>query len=613
MGLALAIFLIDALTPLEGAVAVLYVVVMLIAARAFRSRGVIAMATVCITLTVAAYLPAHGLLNTDAALVRALVSLAAIAIGTALALRNQAAAERLAEQASLLDLTHDSIFVRDRGDIVRFWNRGAEELYGFRADEALGRNVHELLRTVFPMPREAIRGELRRTGRWEGELVQTVRSGRTAIVESRWALQRDARGEPVSVLETNTDITERRRAHEALVESERRYRTIFDTTRVSILQQDWTPVKAALDDLAGTADVETYLAEHPDFVRRMRQSVRIVDLNAVTLRLLGADSKTQALCHLDDILPEDEPTFPRALLAIARGETFYEGESQIRTRSGELVPILFGITFPPDVGGYGCVLVFAVDISERKEAQATLLALQAELAHALRVSTLGELTASIAHEVNQPLAAIVTNGEAALRWLRRPVPDLEEAQAALMRVVSNGTRAGDIVSRIRSFLNKAPTLRERIDLVDMIDEALLLIEQEMMRHGVVPRREIKPDLPEILGDRVQLQQVVINLMVNGIQAMAGVSERPRVLTIQASCDGKEVGIAVIDSGTGIAPEIADSIFKPFVTTKGNGMGMGLAICRTTIEAHGGRLWIGEASGPGAAFHLTVPVTHESIA
>jgi PAS domain S-box-containing protein len=620
LSLAGGIFLVDALTPLEGAVAVLYVVVVLIAARAFRRPGAIAASLGCMALTATAYLLSHGLFEGDSALLRAFVSLAAIGISTALALRNQAAAETLAEQARLLDLTHDSIFVRDRNDIVTFWNRGAEELYGFRADEALGRNVHALLRTVFPVDPEAIRMALIRTGRWEGELVQSVRSGRTVTVESRWALQRDARGEPVSVLETNTDISERRRAHAALVESERRYRTIFDTTRVSILQQDWTPVKAALDALAAeVADIEAYLAEHPDFVARMRRSVTIVDVNAVTLRLIGAEARTEPLPSLDAFLAEDEATFPRSLLALARGETFFEGETQIRALTGASVPILFGITFPEAAEGFGCVLVFAVDITERKEAQETLLAVQAELAHAARVSTLGELTASIAHEVNQPLAAIVTNGEAALRWLRRPVPDLEEVQAAVMRVVQSGTRAGDIVARIRTFLTKAPPRPDWLDLTEMIDEAVILIEREMQRHGVTLRREIAAGLPPVFGDRVQLQQVVINLMVNAVQAMAETHDRPRLLVVRAEVQGADmdagetVRVTVSDSGPGLAPEARDRVFRPFFTTKSDGMGMGLAICRTSVEAHGGRLWASEEPGPGGAFHFTVPVDAERMA
>ncbi|KQP02712.1 ATP-binding protein [Methylobacterium sp. Leaf93] len=611
LGLALAIFLVDAFTPLEGAVAVLYVVVVLVAARAFRRNGVILTASGCLFLTAVAYVLSHRFFDSDSALLRALVSLAAIAISALLVLRNQAAARILTEQAELLELTHDPIFVRTPTDTVTFWNRAAEDLYGWRRDEVRGRNVHVLLRTVFPDGEAAIRAALMRNGRWEGELVQTVRSGARVVVESRWSLQRDAGGQPLAVLETNTDITERKRAHAALAESERRYRTIFDTARVAILQQDWRGVKAVLDAVPPDAAtiLRAHLHAHPEVVRDLRRSVTIVDANAELRRLIGADAGAAAPRSLDAFLFEDEPTFIESLLALARGETFFEGETTIRSLSGAAVPILFGITFPSHADGFEGVLVFAVDITERKQAQEALLAVQAELAHTARVTTLGELTASIAHEVNQPLAAIVTNGEAALRWLRRTPPDLGEVSAAVTRVVASGTRAGEIVSRIRTFLAKTPPPRDWLDLREMIGESVLLVEREMARGGVRLIRDVASDVTLVHGDRVQLQQVLINLMVNAIQAMATVTERPRLLTIRVAPDGSEhVRVTVADSGGGIAAEAVERVFQPFFTTKADGMGMGLAICRSIVEAHGGRLWITGHDDPGAAFHFTIPTT-----
>ena len=612
VAIALAVFLIDVATPLEGAVAVLYVVVVLIAARAFSRRGVILASGACLALTIAAYLISHDPEAFGSPLLRCLVSLAAIGITTALALRHKADAAVLAEQARLLDLTHDAVFVRDRRDVITFWNRAAEEFYGLSAAEVIGRVAHEVLQTVFPTDRAVILAELHRTGRWEGELVQRVRSGRAVVVESRWALQRDAAGAPLAVLETNTDVTERKRTYAQLVASERRYRTIFDNTRVSILQQDWSAVKADLDRLRaeGVRDVAAYAAARPDFLARARRNVVIVDVNSVTVRMLRAPDREALLGPLDDLLAEADQTFPLSLAALASGERFFEGETQVRTHDGGTVPVLFGVSFPADPADLGCVLVHALDITERKEAAEALLTAQADLAHAARVSTMGELTATMAHEINQPLAAVVTNGEAALRWLRRPTPDLGEATDALGRVVANGRRAGEIVARIRGFLAKAPPRHESLDLAEMIGEAAQLFERELARHAVILRQESEPGLPRVRGDRLQLQQVVVNLMVNGIQAMAAMRDRPRVLTVRTSRqeDGP-VRVDVADTGEGIRPEALERVFQPFYTTKSNGMGMGLAICRSTVEAHGGRLWVSEA-GPGAVFHVLLPVDQE---
>ncbi|GJD47429.1 Adaptive-response sensory-kinase SasA [Methylobacterium crusticola] len=613
--IALGVFLVDTLTPLEGAVAVLYVVVVLIAARAFSRRGVILAAGLCLALTATAYLASHGPAAFGSPLLRCFVSLAAVGITTALALRHKADAAVLAEQARLLDLTHDAVFVRDARGAITFWNRGAEEFYGWPAAEVMGCVAHDLLRTVLPAERDAIMAELLRTGRWEGELVQTVGAGRTVVVESRWALQRDAGGAALAVLETNTDVTERKRTFAALVESERRYRSIFDNTRVSILQQDWSGAKAALDALraAGVRDVAAHLAGDPDLAARLRRSVRVVDVNAVTLRLFGAPDRHALTGSLDALLQEGDQTFPKALAALADGEAFFEGETLVRTLDRGTVPVLFGIGFPADPAGLDCVLVHAIDITERRQAQEALLGVQAELAHAARVSTLGELTATLAHEINQPLAAVVTNGEAALRWMRREVPDLDEVGAAVTRVVANGNRAGAIVARIRGFLTKAPPRPEWLDLPEMIGEAAQLLERELARHDVTLRLSLAAGLPPVKGDRVQLQQVVINLMLNGIQAMTAVRERPRVLSVQAAGqEDAQVRVDVIDSGDGLDPEAAERVFQPFFTTKRDGMGMGLAICRSTVEAHGGRLWVSDA-GPGAAFHFTLPASEARAA
>ncbi|PIK72746.1 PAS domain-containing sensor histidine kinase, partial [Methylobacterium frigidaeris] len=504
--IAAGVFLLDAFSPIEGAVAVLYVVVVLIAARSFSRRGVVLTTAGCLALTLAAYLVSHRADDIGAPLLRCFVSLAAIGITAALGLRHKADAAVLAEQASLLDLTHDAVFVRDARDVITFWNRAAEEFYGWSSAEAVGCVAHDLLHSTFPTDRTAILDALHRTGRWEGELVQRTRAGDLVTVESRWVLQRDAAGAPLAVLETNTDVTDRKRTDSQLVASEQRYRAIFENTRVAIFQQDWSGVRADLDRLhrEGVRDVAGYCMASEGCVERMRNRVRIVDVNTAALRMLRAPSRDALLSTLDERLLEADQTFPQALAALARGERSFEGESQVRTYDGDIIPVLFGVSFPADPDDLGFVLVHAFDISERKEAESALLAVQADLAHAARVSTMGELTATMAHEINQPLAAIVTNGEAALRWLRRPSPDLGEATDALGRVVANGRRASEIVARIRGFLKKASPRQEWLDLPGMIGEACQLIERELARHAVILQTEHEPGLPHILGDRLQL-------------------------------------------------------------------------------------------------------------
>jgi PAS domain S-box-containing protein len=605
--LAVGIFLFDVLSPLEGAVAVLYVLVVLLAARTLRRVDVVIAAAGTIAFTLLAYVISHGMDDFGSPALRATVSLAAIGIATALALQSQAATATLASQARLLNLSHDMIFVRDIRGGINFWNDAAAEVYGWSADEAIGRVADELLGTKYPADRAAVEAALLKNGRWEGVLEQQTRTGERLVLDSRWAIQRDRLGNNVGVLETHTDTTERQAAHAALVRSERRYRRMFDTSRIGVIEEDWSAVRAELANVAeeGTS-IADHLAANPDFYTCARRLIRIVDVNAALLSMLSVDDRTQFLNTLDDVLGAADTTFPGALVAFARGDAFYEGETEMVSSDGKSVPVLFTITFPSSVDDGDKALVYVVDITERKRAQDAIQQAQAELAHAARVATLGELTASIAHEVSQPLMAVVTNGEAGMRWLRREPPEFNEVETALERVVAEGRRASDIVKRIRAFLKKAPSHRDDLALSALVEDAAALVQRELAKANVQLKIELQPHLPSIRGDRVQLQQVLVNLMINAAHAMAGQNGARMQFITAARTEADEVEIIVGDTGPGIASEHLQRLFEPFFTTKQDGMGMGLAICKTTIEAHGGRMTVESLPGQGATFRMTLP-------
>jgi PAS domain S-box-containing protein len=236
---------------------------------------------------------------------------------------------------------------------------------------------------------------------------------------------------------------------------------------------------------------------------------------------------------------------------------------------------------------------------------------QAELAHVTRVTMLGEMTASIAHEVNQPLAAVVANAEACLRWLGRGTPDLEAARSSVEWIIDDGNRASEVIRRVRALANKGGIEKSPLDVNDVVGEAIALVQRELFSHGVSLRMELAPALPRILGDRVQLQQVIINLVMNGIEAMETVTDRPRELVIRSGQDETHrVLISVADCGVGISAEDADRLFNAFFTTKSSGMGMGLSICRSIVEDHGGRLSASGNVGPGASFQFVLPLHQE---
>ena len=251
------------------------------------------------------------------------------------------------------------------------------------------------------------------------------------------------------------------------------------------------------------------------------------------------------------------------------------------------------------------------DVTARRQAEQKLHEAQAELAHVTRVTALGELAASIAHEVNQPLAAVVANAAAAQRWLDRDTPNLQEARSALMSIVDDGNRAGEVIQRVRGLVSKTTDQKVPLDINEVVNEVIALLHRELFSHRIVLRTELVPALGLVLGDRIQLQQVILNLVVNGIEATQPVTDRPRKLTIQTHQEqARQILVTVTDNGIGLATQNADRVFDAFFTTKAGGMGMGLSICRSIVESHGGRLSASRNEGFGATFQFSLPVHRE---
>jgi len=247
-------------------------------------------------------------------------------------------------------------------------------------------------------------------------------------------------------------------------------------------------------------------------------------------------------------------------------------------------------------------------IEEQRRTTEALQQTRTELARVVRITTIGEITASIAHEVNQPLAAIVANADACVAWLALETPNLAEARAAAMRTTLGATRASEVISRIRSLIKKASTERAPVQLNEVAEEMAVLAESQALRNHVSVVMDLTPDMPALLGDRIQIQQVVLNLIMNGIEAMTGVTERERQLTIRTRMEnGGQVRVSIHDTGIGVSEDNIGRLFEPFFTTRSDGIGMGLPISRSIIEAHGGRLWAESALDQGSIFQFTLPI------
>ncbi len=342
---------------------------------------------------------------------------------------------------------------------------------------------------------------------------------------------------------------------------------------------------------------------------------RILEANDAFLRIIQYDREdlvTGRVCWTDLTPPEWRDDTAQRVVEVMTTGTVQPREKEYFRKDGSRVPVLVGGAAVGEEPRQA--IAFVLDLTERKRAEADAREsegrnreMEMELAHANRVATMGQLTASIAHEVKQPIAAAVSNAQAALLWLDRQPPDLEEVRQALASIVKDGMRAGDVVGHIRDLIKKAPPREDRLEINAAIREVIELTRGETGKNGVAVQAELAEGLPLIRGDRVQLQQVMLNLIINAVEAMTGVSEGPRELLIStAKSETGGVRVAMRDSGPGLAPADLERLFTAFYTTKPKGLGLGLSICRSIVEAHGGRLWASANAPRGAVFQFALP-------
>lgn len=465
--LTIAIFAIDAFTHLDTAIAVMYIVVLMLAASIWPRTATLALSVTCVLLTMGAYLIAHGLTLHPSPAGRALVSIAAIEIATWLAIKRQDTLDSLRQRQAALRrseaflagaqrLTRTGSFGIKVPDASMVWSEEAARIFGYASDAAP--SMERILERTLPEDRAAVRAAFGRALACEGAI---------------------------------------------------------------------------------------------DFAHRL-------------------------------LLPGGVVRHVHVLAEASHDE-------------------------------YGdCEYLGAItDITERIESEQQLHSSQNQLAHAARVSMLGELAASVAHEVNQPLTAILANAKAGRRWLTRPEPDLPEAMGALDGIVQASERAGQVIRRIRALARRADPEHRALDVNALVEETLELLQRELERNPLDLRVDLAPGLPEVVGDRVELQQVLINLVMNALQAMAATG-RPARLEVRTGVDGGAVHLSVRDSGPGILDGDAARLFEPFFSTKADGMGLGLSICRSIITKHGGQIGV-RSTPPGSTFHIELPVTQETPA
>lgn len=494
--LCATVFYVDTYTDIEGAIAVLYVITMLLAAQATTRFGLVATACVCAVLTLLSYVMTHSQDADLQSVVRLVVALAALIVTTVLLLKTE--------------------------------------------------------------------------------------TSRRALLSINAALK----------------------------ESEERYRSIFDRTRVALWERDYSRLHAVLMNLKqqGIVDMREHARANPGFTERCIDLITVVASNEAGKEMMGhSDSINDALKK--SITPSVDK-FIDVLQAIVDNRRFFEDKVVVRTAGGEDKLVLLSINFPAESAAFNRVVVSMVDITQRELALKALAEAQAELTKATKAATVGAMSASLAHELNQPLGAIIVNAQTLLRWLDRDPPDLAAARRSAERMIRDSQRASEIIENTRSQLAQTRGKLEIFELDEFLDETLVLLEHDLERSGTTIRIE-KEHTPPVKAVKIELQQVLINLLTNAIQAMDEAGINNRVITVRKeSQDANHIRVIVRDNGPGIAADVKDKLFSPFFTTKAAGMGMGLSICRTTLEARGGKLDGDNHPLGGAVFAISMPVRPE---
>jgi C4-dicarboxylate-specific signal transduction histidine kinase len=415
----------------------------------------------------------------------------------------------------------------------------------------------------------------------------------------------------VLLLKTETARLSLLSTNSALKESEARYRSIFDRTRVALWERDYSKLYARLRDAhaRGIVDIKAHTRSNPDFLNDCLGLVKVAAANEAAREMLGP--RSSMLGMVPSLVMNGHETFLNLLQAILDGKRTFEDNVEVRADNGEEKLVLLSINLPEDPAAFNRVIVSMVDITQREMALKARVEAQAELTKASRAATVGAMSASLAHELNQPLGALVVNAQTLVRWLDREPPDLAAARRSAERMIRDSQRASEIIHNARNLLAPSTKKLESVGLGNLIEQTIDLMEFELQRNRTEVLVDCDPNTPPISTVKIELQQVLINLVTNAIQAMEEAQSPERIVRITVSpADGEHVSIIVRDTGPGINAGARDKLFAPFFTTKPTGMGMGLSICRSTLEARGGALDGGNHPEGGAVFEIRLPMKPE---
>jgi two-component system, LuxR family, sensor kinase FixL len=523
----------------------------------------------------------------------------------------------LAAARPLLDgITRDDRWTQDR--IERFLARvrvvavtdAALLLFDLSPDRALVRT--RPIGSLWPEPGLAALSDLLASlAEAEGDTILARHIERmdrfTKVVLTGWRSPDDAGADMVFVsIQTTLDP---RGALMAFKGGSRRPRSLIASLPVPLWDVDAQAASRIFDQLRaeGVTDLDDYLQRRPELVDIACEVVVVTEANRDAVELMGAADPSELLRPVSYLFAAAPETARRVTLAHFAGQRNHVEQSKIRTFDGRVRDVVFLFTFPVPGEQMDHTLVMMIDNTARVEAEARLRQVEADFSHAARLSTLGQMTASIAHEIKQPLSAILTNAETTLRWLAKADPNLPKVTQLAERIAASAQRAADIIARIQDMAGKRQPRHVRLDLNEVIHEAANFVRHDSEERSIRVCMDLATDLPRTVGERIQLQQVVVNLLVNAAQALEAVAPETREIHIATRREEPgAVAFSIRDTGPGIPPEDRERIFGGFFSTKAGGMGIGLTICQSIVAAHGGTITAVDPPGGGAAFHVVLP-------
>ena len=600
-GITLLIFWVNTATPMHDAFAVLYVLVILLIATSCNLRTILITGAGCILLSCISFLIKHAGEPFDGAYLRLAVSLIAISVATLLSARDRHTRDALSQQVRMLAFTHDTVIVRDANDIILEWNEGATRLYGWKADEVIGLKGKDLLHSKDISSHAP--EDLRKTGQWSGEIIRKRRDGQWIVLDVRWIARLDNNGHSCGIIEFAADLTEQKLAAAERERSEQQYSAIFQSVGVAIYEVDCSVLSLLSQDIENICDKKI-----KDRLELVTDKPYLRDINHAGAQMAGvSDPRSLEGISLVSLF-SDRKILIEAFHSLITGTYNFTADTIFIGLNGKSADVVMRMTRPVTDVEFRRVLVMALDVTERNEAQVKLREAYSALAHAERITTLGQLTVSIAHEVNQPLSTITTFARSGQRWLKRPSPDLSEASECFEQIVSNSTRAADIITRIRAMTRKETKFYENLNIRELLDEVILILKKEIIKNKInIKIEEFNKNI--ISGDKVKIQQIFMNIIINSIHSISETTDREKIINIIIKSKSNNfVSIEFIDTGTGFLNVNSDDLFEPFVTTKPHGMGMGLPISREIAHAHGGFLSVSNNTPYGAMVIVTLPVT-----